>query len=156
MHVLSILGLSFLNWNLMCYITFTHLSTAIEVQFRTKVKSVQTDGEGELTTLTTLLFNTKGIAHRLACPHTHHQNGSVERKHRHVLKLPYFTCSNKSTLEVLGSCLHDCHLSYQHNAHLFTRHKASLFHAVSTSSKLQVSQGLWVCLLPSSRTLFLS
>src|ERR1044072_7297090 len=28
-----------------------------------------------------------GIVHRLACPHTHHQNGSVERKHRHIVDM---------------------------------------------------------------------
>lgn len=38
----------------------------------------------EFKTLTPL-FNRKGIAHKLACPHTHHQNGSVERKHMHVV-----------------------------------------------------------------------
>ncbi|PNY08092.1 histone deacetylase [Trifolium pratense] len=28
-----------------------------------------------------------GITHRLICPHTHHQNGVVERKHRHVVDM---------------------------------------------------------------------
>jgi len=32
-------------------------------------------------------FSELGIIHRLACPHTHHQNGVVERKHRHVVVL---------------------------------------------------------------------
>uniref|UniRef100_A0A2N9I4N5 Uncharacterized protein n=1 Tax=Fagus sylvatica TaxID=28930 RepID=A0A2N9I4N5_FAGSY len=27
-----------------------------------------------------------GISHRLSCPHTHQQNGSVERKHRHIVE----------------------------------------------------------------------
>nr|KYP47851.1 Retrovirus-related Pol polyprotein from transposon TNT 1-94 [Cajanus cajan] len=27
------------------------------------------------------------IQHRLICPHTHHQNGVVERKHRHIVEL---------------------------------------------------------------------
>jgi hypothetical protein len=31
-------------------------------------------------------FQSLGIAHRLACPHTHQQNGSVERKHRHIVE----------------------------------------------------------------------
>ena len=28
-----------------------------------------------------------GIVHRLICPHTHHQNGVVKRKHRHIVEL---------------------------------------------------------------------
>jgi len=28
-----------------------------------------------------------GIIHKLICPHTHHQNGVVERKHRHITEL---------------------------------------------------------------------
>ena len=25
--------------------------------------------------------------HRLTCPHTHHQNGTIERKHRHIIEI---------------------------------------------------------------------
>ena len=28
-----------------------------------------------------------GIHHRLICPHTHHQNGVVERKHKHIVEM---------------------------------------------------------------------
>lgn len=66
-------------------LTFTHFITTIEVQFSTHNKAVQTDGGGEFKSLTTL-FHSKGIAHRLACPHIHHQNDSVERKHMHVVE----------------------------------------------------------------------
>lgn len=66
-------------------LTFTHFLTAVEVEFNIKVKSAQNDGGGEFTALTSV-FNSKGIAHRLACPHTHHHNGSVERKDRHVIE----------------------------------------------------------------------
>lgn len=50
-------------------LTFTHFLTAVEIQFSTKDKVVQTDGGEEFQSLTSL-FLTKGIAHRLACPHT--------------------------------------------------------------------------------------
>ena len=35
----------------------------------------------------TKYFQTHGITHRLICPHTHHQNGTVERKHRHLTEV---------------------------------------------------------------------
>jgi histone deacetylase 1/2 len=28
-----------------------------------------------------------GIAHRVSCPHAHQQNGSAERKHRHIVEV---------------------------------------------------------------------
>lgn len=65
---------------------FRHFKTMVEVQFDTKIRSIQTDGGGEFNVLTPY-FNECGINHRLACPQTHHHNGSVERKHRHVLGL---------------------------------------------------------------------
>jgi histone deacetylase 1/2 len=46
---------------------------------------MQTDGGGEFQNLKSY-FTQHGIVHRLTCPHTHHQNGSVERKHRHVVE----------------------------------------------------------------------
>lgn len=41
---------------------------------------MQTDGGGEFSPLASY-FAECGISHRIACPHTHHQNGSVEKKH---------------------------------------------------------------------------
>jgi len=32
-------------------------------------------------------FQTFGIHHRLICPHTHEQNGSVEHRHRHIIEI---------------------------------------------------------------------
>ena len=57
-----------------------------ELQFNTKIKSLQTDWGGEFRPLASYLVNL-GINHRLICPHTHHQNGVVERKHRHIVEL---------------------------------------------------------------------
>jgi len=30
-------------------------------------------------------FHKLGIIHRVSCPHTHQQQGCVERKHRHII-----------------------------------------------------------------------
>uniref|UniRef100_A0A151UG14 Retrovirus-related Pol polyprotein from transposon TNT 1-94 n=1 Tax=Cajanus cajan TaxID=3821 RepID=A0A151UG14_CAJCA len=55
-------------------------------QFQLPIKALQTDWGGEFCPFTTYL-NDVGIQHRLICPHTHHQNGVVERKHRHIVEL---------------------------------------------------------------------
>lgn len=31
-------------------------------------------------------FEQVGIIHQISCPHTHEQNGSAERKHRHIIE----------------------------------------------------------------------
>ena len=58
----------------------------VELQLNTKIKSVQSDWGGEYRPFTALL-NSYGISHGLICPHTHHQNGVVERKLRHIVDL---------------------------------------------------------------------
>jgi histone deacetylase 1/2 len=67
------------------YNTFIQFQSMVELQFNCKIKSVQTDGGGEFRPLTQHL-NKLGVTHRLTCPHTHHQNGLVERKHRHLVE----------------------------------------------------------------------
>jgi hypothetical protein len=47
---------------------------------------VQSDWGGECQGLQRYLTSA-GIHHRVACPHTHQQNGVVERKHRHIVKI---------------------------------------------------------------------
>ncbi|KAK2420319.1 putative mitochondrial protein [Trifolium repens] len=64
---------------------FIQFKTMVELQFNCTIKTVQTDGGGEFRPLTKYLTNL-GIIHRLTCPHTHHQNGLVERKHRHIVE----------------------------------------------------------------------
>ncbi|MFS7924165.1 putative RNA-directed DNA polymerase [Helianthus anomalus] len=56
-----------------------------ERQFGTKLKQVQTDWGGEFRNLSNL-FRSLGVIHRLSCPHTSEQNGTVERRHRHVVE----------------------------------------------------------------------
>jgi hypothetical protein len=47
---------------------------------------VQSDWGGECQGLQRYLTSA-GIHHRVACPHTHQQNGVAERKHRHIVKI---------------------------------------------------------------------
>ncbi|GAA0167911.1 transmembrane signal receptor [Lithospermum erythrorhizon] len=64
--------------------TFLRFQKFVERQFSTKIKSVQSDWGGEYRSLNKY-FQEIGIEHRLACPHTHHQMGRVERRHRHIV-----------------------------------------------------------------------
>jgi histone deacetylase 1/2 len=62
---------------------FKHMA---ELQLGHSLKALQSDWGGEFRRFTKYL-NELGIIHRLICPHTHHQNGVVERKHRHVVDM---------------------------------------------------------------------
>ncbi|XP_020237712.1 uncharacterized protein LOC109816943 [Cajanus cajan] len=57
---------------------FKQFHNMVTNQFQLPIKALQTDWGGEFRPFTTYL-NDFGIQHRLICPHTHHQNGVVER-----------------------------------------------------------------------------
>lgn len=65
--------------------TVKHFITCIEKQLNSSVKMIQTDGVGEFKSLKDF-FTTKGILHRMTCPHTSEQNELVERKYRHIVE----------------------------------------------------------------------
>lgn len=64
---------------------FIQFKIMVELQFNCKIKGVQSDGGGEFRPFTKYLTEL-GIIHRFTCPHTHHQNGIVESKHRHIVE----------------------------------------------------------------------
>jgi len=72
------------NANLMFYHFFHKFHTMVEHLFNSKIKQVQTDWGEEFRSLNTF-FHKLGIVHRVSCPHTHQQQGCVERKHRHII-----------------------------------------------------------------------
>jgi hypothetical protein len=65
---------------------FPKFQAYVERQFNHKIKSIQTDGGIEYTKLRHH-FASHGIHHRITCPHTHQQNGSIEHKHRHIVEM---------------------------------------------------------------------
>ncbi|KAF7842167.1 Retrovirus-related Pol polyprotein from transposon TNT 1-94 [Senna tora] len=65
---------------------FQLFKSQAELQLNTKLLAFQSDYGGEYRPFSAFL-KTHGIQHRLSCPHTHQQNGSAERKHRHITKL---------------------------------------------------------------------
>ncbi|KAB1227925.1 Retrovirus-related Pol polyprotein from transposon TNT 1-94 [Morella rubra] len=67
------------------YSQFIKFQHSVERFFDLRIASVQTDWGGEFRSLHTYLVS-QGITHRLSCPHTHQQQGTVERKHRHIVE----------------------------------------------------------------------
>jgi len=66
-----------------CFRDFQNL---VERQFGRKILKVQSDWGGEYQTLNSF-FKRIGIEHLVSCPHAHQQNGSAERKHRHIVEI---------------------------------------------------------------------
>jgi len=64
---------------------FLQFQKHVEKLFERKIKAIQFDWGGEFRALNPIL-SSQGISHRLSCPHTHQQQGSVERKHRHLVE----------------------------------------------------------------------
>jgi hypothetical protein len=64
---------------------FKKFQIYVERYFESKIKVVQSDWGGEYRSLNKYLTE-QGINHRLSCPHTHQQNGAIERKHRHIVE----------------------------------------------------------------------
>ena len=67
------------------YSVFIQFQKSVERYFNLKIKTVQSDWGSEFRSLSKF-FEQCGIGHHLSCPHTHRQNGAVERKHRHIVE----------------------------------------------------------------------
>lgn len=65
---------------------FPQFQVMVEKNFNRSIKSIQTNGDGEFVALQKLLA-LNGISHRKTCHYTHHQNGTVERKHRQIVDI---------------------------------------------------------------------
>ena len=64
---------------------FIQFQAHVERLLKQKIIHVQSDWGGEYHNLNTF-FNKLGISHCVSCPHTHQQNGTAERKHRHLVE----------------------------------------------------------------------
>jgi histone deacetylase 1/2 len=65
---------------------FRDFQCMVERQFNTKILALQSDWGGEYQTLNSF-YKRLGISHHVSCPHSHQQNGSAERKHRHIVEV---------------------------------------------------------------------
>jgi histone deacetylase 1/2 len=77
------------------FAVFKDFQALVERKFDKKILSMQTDWEGEYERLNSF-FLRMGIAHRVSCPHAHQQNGSAERKHRHIVEVGLALLANAS------------------------------------------------------------
>jgi hypothetical protein len=65
---------------------FHEFQNLVERLFDRKIVAVQSDWGGEYEKLNSF-FTKIGIFHHVSCPHVHQQNGSAERKHRHIVEV---------------------------------------------------------------------
>ena len=65
---------------------FHEFQQLVERLFDRKIIAMQTDWDGEYQKLHTF-FQQTGITHHISNPHTRQQNGSAERKHRHIVEV---------------------------------------------------------------------
>nr|ABA98728.2 retrotransposon protein, putative, Ty1-copia subclass [Oryza sativa Japonica Group] len=65
---------------------FHEFQQRVERLFNRKIISMQTDWGGEYEKLHSF-FTKIGISHHVSCPYAHQQNGSAERKHRHIVEV---------------------------------------------------------------------
>ena len=69
----------------------------VKTQFNLPIKAVQSDWGGECRPFSKYLTDLC-IMHRLVFPHTHHQNGVVERKHSHIVETALTMLSQDSMI----------------------------------------------------------
>ena len=65
---------------------FQEFQKLVERRFNKKIIALQSDWGGEYEKLNSF-FRDIGIEHHVSCPHAHQQNGSAERKHRHIVEV---------------------------------------------------------------------
>lgn len=66
------------------FIVFSQYKVMVETFLNCNIKAVQIGGGGWNCCFTNF-FCLSWISHCKTCPHTHHQNGNVERKHIHIV-----------------------------------------------------------------------
>lgn len=74
---------------------FKQFLARVKTQFSTTIKALQTDRGGEYKPFAKYLSDL-GIWHRLTYPHTSHQNGTIERKHRLIVEMGFTVLAHSS------------------------------------------------------------
>ena len=66
---------------------FLQFKASVELQLGHRIKAFQSNSGGGEFRPFSQFFQINGITHRIIFPHTHHQNGTIERKHRHLTEV---------------------------------------------------------------------
>jgi histone deacetylase 1/2 len=74
---------------------FLNFQQLVDQKFDRKIMTMQSVSGGEYEKLNSL-FCKVGISHHVSCPHAHQQNGSVERKHSHIVEVGLSILANAS------------------------------------------------------------
>jgi histone deacetylase 1/2 len=77
------------------YQAFLNFQQYVERKFDRKNVTMQTVWGGEYEKLNGF-FQKVGITHHVSCPHAHQQNGSADRKHRHIVEVGLALLANAS------------------------------------------------------------
>jgi Reverse transcriptase (RNA-dependent DNA polymerase)/gag-polypeptide of LTR copia-type/Integrase core domain/GAG-pre-integrase domain len=72
---------------------FAKFKAQVENMFNCHIKTLRTDGGSEFKPITTQFPQ---ILHQTSCPYTPQQNGTAERKHRHIVELSIATMNHAS------------------------------------------------------------
>jgi histone deacetylase 1/2 len=79
-------GSIFLHHKSEVFPCFHNFQCLVKHQFNHKILAAQTNWGGEYQALNSF-FQRIGISHHISYPHAHQQNGSAERKHRHIVEI---------------------------------------------------------------------
>jgi hypothetical protein len=85
MTTASTLGSTCLSLSLKCFKCSKNFRNLLRDSSRERLSLCKLIG-GEYTKLHSF-FKEGGISHHVSCPHAHQQNGSAERKHRHIIEV---------------------------------------------------------------------
>jgi histone deacetylase 1/2 len=77
------------------YQAFLNYQQYVERKFDRKIVTVKTDWGGKYEKLNAF-FQKVGITHHVSCPHAHQQNGSADRRHRHIVEFGLSLLANAS------------------------------------------------------------
>jgi histone deacetylase 1/2 len=95
------------------YQVFLNFQALVERKFNKKIITMQTDWGGEYEKLHGF-FQKAVITHHLSCSHAHQQNGSAERKYRHIVEVGLALLANASMpLKFWDEAFSHCHLSHK-------------------------------------------
>jgi hypothetical protein len=84
-----------LRWKSEVFQFFKEFQSLVERMLNRKIIAVQLNWGAEYERLNSF-FCTLGISHLVLCPHTHQQNGTAERKHRHIVEMGLALLANAS------------------------------------------------------------